>query len=540
MNREPTAVVPAPGTVVAGGPGCTLGPATPLSAPAELASEAAWWRGAVGPATGCAFPPGPGGVVLRVDAALPPEGYALRVTGAGVDLAGGAPAGVFRGLQTLRQLLPAAALRRAPIAPGPWELTGVEITDAPRFRWRGVLLDVARHFLPVADVLRFVDLIAFHKLNVLHLHLTDDQGWRLPVPGRPRLTSVGAWRASSALGDWRHGRDDGRPHGGFYRADDLREIVAYAAQRHVTVVPEVDLPGHMQAAIAAYPELGNGAADPRVRTTWGIATQVLNVSDVALDFCREVLDEVCAIFPGEYVGIGGDECPKDEWRASAAAQARMRALGLPDEDALQSWFVGRMAAHLASRGRRVYGWDEILEGGAPPGATIAAWRGDGPAILAAQRGHDVVTCPDTSVYLDYRQSALPGEPTPVGTELSLSTVYAFSPVPAALPPELAPRIIGAQANVWTEHMESARRIDYMAFPRLCAFAEVVWGTAGALPDFLDRLGPHLARLDALGVEYRPVDGPHPWHARPDAPGRPRTLAERAGEVAGMTANIVDQ
>ncbi|GAA0809475.1 beta-N-acetylhexosaminidase [Spirilliplanes yamanashiensis] len=530
--------VPAPVSAVSGGPGFVLRPDTPLSAAPGCEREAAWWRRTVGPATGCAFPPGAGGVTLRLDPGRPHEGYALRVGPSGVDLAGGSPAGVFRGLQTLRQLLPPAALRRAAVAAGPWPLPGVRIADAPRFAWRGVLLDVARHFLPPADVLRFVDLAAFHQLNVLHLHLTDDQGWRLPVPGWPRLTTVGAWRASSSLGDWRHGRDDGRPHGGAYSEDDLREIVAYAAERHITVVPEVDLPGHMQAAIAAYPELGNGlAADPRVRTAWGIATQVLNVSDTALGFCRDVLDQVCALFPGDYVGIGGDECPKDEWRASPAAQERMRALGLPDEDALQSWFLGRVAEHLASRGRRVYGWDEILEGGAPPGATVAAWRGPGPAVLAARAGHDVVACPDTAVYLDYRQSADPGEPTPVGTELTLADVYAFDPVPPGLPPELTPRVIGAQANVWTEHMESARRIDYMAFPRLCAFAEVAWGTGGDYAGFAARLGAHLARLDALGVEYRPLDGPRPWHARPDAPGRPRSRAERLAEVAEMTANL---
>jgi hexosaminidase len=295
----------------------------------------------------------------------------------------------------------------------------------------------------------------------------------------------------------------------------------------------------MQAAIAAYPELGNGAADPRVRTSWGISTRVLNVSDAALDFCREVLDEVCRLFPGRYVGIGGDECPKDEWLASPAARERMRAEGLADAEALQSWFLHRMADHLAGHGRRVYGWDEILEGGAPPGATVAAWRGTAPAVLAARAGHDVVTCPDTAVYLDYRQSEHPDEPTPVGTVLTVADVYAFEPVPAELSGPDAARVVGAQANIWTEHMESARRIDYMAFPRLCAFAETVWsGPERDLAGFERRLADHLPRLAALGVEYRPPDGPRPWHARPFAPGRPRAAGDRAAEVAALTANLL--
>jgi hexosaminidase len=478
----------------------------------------------------------PDGVHSRVDASLTPEGYVLTVDADGIKIRGGSPAGIHYAVQTLWQLLPAAALRRAPIAGGPPLLPAVRIEDAPRFGWRGVLLDVARHFMPVADVLRFVDLAAFHKLNVLHLHLTDDQGWRVEVPGRPRLTTVGAWRPRTMLGARYHDRHDNRPHGGFYTTEDLREIVAYAAQRHVTVLPEIDMPGHMQAAIAAYPELGNGFAGG-VRTSWGISPHVLNVTDQALDFCREVLDHICAIFPAELIGIGGDECPAQEW-VTPAARARIAAEGLAGPHELQAWFTARLAEHLAGHGRRVYGWDEILAGGAPAGATIAAWRGVQPAILAARAGHDVVSCPDTSVYLDYRQSDDPGEPTPVGTLLTLADVYAFDPVPAGLTPAEAGRIIGGQANVWTEHLESARRVDYQTYPRLCAFAEAVWGPADRdYADFTDRLGPHLERLDALGVNYRPLSGPRPWDARPDAPGHPRALAERLAEVHEMTADL---
>ncbi|NJP35395.1 beta-N-acetylhexosaminidase [Micromonospora thermarum] len=512
---------------------------TGLAAPPELDQVVAGLRAALGPSTGCWLPPQADAAVrLRLDPVLPGEAYRLSVTPDGVDLAGGSPAGVFYGTQTLRQLLPPSALRRARVGDGQWELPCVGITDAPRFAWRGCLLDVARHFLPKADVLRFVDLLALHKFNVLHLHLTDDQGWRLACDKYPWLTEVGAWRAESMRGSRQHGAYDARPHGGFYTPDDIREIVAYAADRHVTVVPEVDLPGHTQAAIAAYPWLGNGAEELPVWTGWGCSTHVLNVSDAALRFCRDVLDEVCELFPSRYVSIGGDECPKAEWRATAQAQARMRELGLPDEDALQSWFVGQLAAHLAGRGRRVYGWDEIMEGGAPAGATVAAWRGPHTTTLAACAGLDVVACPDMWAYLDYRQSEQEDEPIPVGTVLSTMDVYRFEPVPEGLTATEAARVIGVQCTVWTEHMDSARAVDYMVFPRLCAFAEVAWGTRERDPaDFRDRLRTHLARLDALGVEYRPESGPRPWQTRPDAKGWPRTAADRRAQLAALTANL---
>ena len=539
-----------------------LRPGTVLSAPAMLAAEAAWLRATLGPPTGCLLPPGPvggaavvpgpvggGAVVLGLEESLGAEAYRLVVTPATVTVTGGDPAGVHYGLQTLRQLLPPAALRRAPVGTGPWEIPAVEITDAPRFRWRGCMLDVARHFMPVAGVLRMIDLIAVHKLNVLHLHLTDDQGWRLEIPGHPRLTEVGGWRPRSMRGSKKHEEYDDRPHGGYYTADDIREIVAHAAARHVTVVPEIDLPGHVQAALAAYPHLGNGPR-PAVREAWGISAHTLNVSGEALDFCRTVLDTVCDLFPSPVIGIGGDECDRDEWRSSPAAVARARQLGI-DPDDLQSWFVAQLAAMLAARGRRPYGWDEILEGGAPAGALVAAWRGPEAATFAANAGHDVVSCPDMHVYLDYRQSDDPAEPTPVGTRLTVDDVYAFDPVPPGVTDP--GRIIGAQANIWTEHMPDARAVDYMAFPRLCAFAEVVWSTAREpVPtpqdhgdpagrdhgDFARRLAAHYPRLDALGVEYRRPEGPRPWQSRPWARGNPLSHQERREIIAGLTARLL--
>ncbi|MEV6489670.1 beta-N-acetylhexosaminidase, partial [Actinoplanes sp. NPDC051633] len=351
----------------------------PLSAEPALSSVAAWLLGVLQPVgaalrTEPAPLPGSAGIRLAVEPSMTEEGYRLTVDGDGVRVVGGSPAGVFYGLQTLRQLLPPTALRRARVDSGRLTVPWVEVRDEPRFAWRGVLLDVARHFLPVSDVLRFLDLMAFHKLNVLQLHLTDDQGWRFEVPGWPRLTEVGAWRSRSMLGSSSHNRFDQRPHGGFYSADDLREIVAYAADRHVTVVPEVDLPGHMQAAIAAYPQLGNGAT-PAVRAAWGISPHLLNVSETALRFGREVLDQVCSIFPSPVIGIGGDECPPGEWAASPAVRAFREQHGLADERAVHGWWIAQMAAHLRGLGRRALGWDEILDGGAPPDAIVAAWRG---------------------------------------------------------------------------------------------------------------------------------------------------------------------
>ncbi|HWG99307.1 MAG TPA: beta-N-acetylhexosaminidase [Pilimelia sp.] len=541
MSDPYRSLLPRPGRARPGAGGFRLAPDTTLAAGPDLAAVAGWLRGVLGPATGCWLPPadpgGPAGVVLAVDPALPPEGYRLVVAPGGVRLHGGDPAGVRHGAETLRQLLPPAAYRRAAVAAGPWTLPAGVVDDAPAFRWRGCLLDVARHFLPVADVLRFVDLLAAHKLNVLHLHLTDDQGWRLPVPGYPRLTEVGGWRAQSMLGSRQHGRYDGRPHGGHYTAEDLREIVAYAAARQVTVVPEVDLPGHAQAAIAAYPRLGNGAR-PAVATGWGISPHVLNVDDATLDFCRAVLDEVCALFPGRYVGIGGDECQPDEWRESPAARARAAALGLADAAALGGWFVRQLADHLRARGRRAYAWDDVLADGAPDDVLVAAWRGPAVTAAAARAGHAVVACPDTSTYLDYRQSEDPGEPTPVGTLLTLADVYAFDPVPPGLAPAAAARVLGGQCNVWTEHIDGPRALDYQAFPRLCAFAEAVW-TSGPrdVAEFAARLPAHLARLDALGVEYRRPSGPQPWQTRPDAPGWPRSRTDREAELSRLTAAI---
>ncbi|MBR7838616.1 family 20 glycosylhydrolase, partial [Actinospica durhamensis] len=331
---------------------------------------------------------------------------------------------------------------------------------------------------------------------------------------------------------WLRRSDHARPHGGYYTQDDLREIVAYAAARHITVVPEIDIPGHSRAAIAAYPELGNVdvvSNPPTPFTDWGISPDVLNVEDATLRFYEHVLEEVLELFPSAFVHIGGDECPKGQWRASARAQERIRREGLADEDELQSWFIRHFDRWLAERGRRLIGWDEILEGGLAPGAAVASWRGYEGGIAAARAGHDVVMCPEQHVYLDHRESEHPDEPIPVGIARTLEDVYRFEPLPPELraEPDAARHVLGTQAQVWTEFMDSVRSVDYHVFPRLCAFAEVAWSALPLDPaardfaDFSTRMATHLTRLDALGVEYRPADGPLPWQRRPGVRGRPR-------------------
>ncbi|MGN9794059.1 beta-N-acetylhexosaminidase [Streptomyces sp. OZ13] len=518
--------------------GFVLDESTVVDAGPGTEAAARWLRRTVGAATGLPLASGAGDdgetIRLRVDTAdaghLGPEGYKLYVNGDDITVHGGGAAGVFWGVQTLRQLLGPETYRKAPVAAGRrWEVPGAFIEDAPRFSWRGLMLDVSRHFMPKEGVLRYLDLLAAHKLNVFHFHLTDDQGWRIEIKRHPRLTEVGAWRSRTKYGHRASPLWDEAPHGGYYTQDDIREIVAYAAERHITVVPEIDIPGHSQAAIAAYPELGNtdviDTASLTVWDNWGINPNVLAPTDTTLRFYEGVLEEVLGLFPSTFVHIGGDECPKDQWKASAAAQARIKEQGLADEDELQSWFVRHFDRWLTDRGRRLIGWDEILEGGLAPGAAVSSWRGYRGGIAAAEAGHDVVMCPEQQVYLDHRQAAGDDEPMPIGYVRTLEDVYRFEPVPPALAPEAARHVLGTQANVWTEVMQDSARVDYQVFPRLAAFAEVAWSTLPPseerdFADFERRMTAHYARFDALGVHYRPPGGPLPWQRRPGVAGRP--------------------
>jgi hexosaminidase len=443
------------------------------------------------------------GFDLRLDPSLNTlgkEGYLLEVTPGQVTMRAAQAAGLFYAVQTLRQI--------APIG-GELTIPCLQIEDQPRFAWRGAMLDVCRHFVPLNGVFRFIDLLARHKMNSFHWHLTEDQGWRIEILRYPRLTEVGGWRRETLVGHYdenvSHARYDGVPHGGYYTQAEIKRVVAYAAARHITVVPEIEMPGHAQAAIAAYPELGNTGTPIEVSRTWGVHFDVYNAEESTLRFMQNVLDEVLDLFPSEFIHIGGDECPKKQWHESTVAQARMRALDLKNEEELQSYFIRRMDAFLFARGRRLIGWDEILEGGLAPRAAVMSWRGEEGGITAANAGHDVVMAPTTYTYLDYNQTTDPkSEPLAIGGFLPLETVYGYDPIPAAIPADKAHHVLGAQGQLWSEYIATQDTLDTMAFPRLCALAEVVW-TPKERKDyagFLARLeGGHLARLDALGVKY---------------------------------------
>lgn len=521
--------------------GFVLDQATVVDAPAGTEGIARLLRATLGAATGLPLAPGRGdagrAVRLRIEPGaadeLGPEGYRLAVDADAVTLRAATPAGLHWGVQTLRQLLGPEAYRHAPVDPDRvWTVPSCTIEDRPRFGWRGLMLDVARHFMPKTDVLRYLDLLAAHKLNVFHFHLSDDQGWRVEIKRYPRLTEVGSWRSRTKHGHRASELWDDTPHGGYYTQDDIREIVAYAAARHIRVVPEIDIPGHSQAAITAYPELGNtdvvDTSALSVWDDWGVAQNVLAPTEGVLRFYEGVFEELLELFPAAtspFIHVGGDECPKVQWKQSPAAQARIKELGLADEDELQSWFIRHFDSWLTARGRRLIGWDEILEGGLADGAAVSSWRGYGGGIAAAEAGHDVVMCPEQQVYLDHRQDGGPDEPMPIGYVRTLEDVYRFEPVPPGLSDEAARHILGTQANAWTEVMQNRGRVDYQVFPRLAAFAEVAWSALPASEDrdfagFERRMATHYARLDALGVDYRPPGGPLPWQRRPGILGRP--------------------
>ncbi len=451
----------------------------------------------VRPLTGTA---GPGGVIFQLDpdADPRPESYQIQVDPRDIRVRARTPAGLFYGAVTLWQLCtPQAGMVTVP---------AVRIEDAPRLRWRGLMLDSARHFQSVRFILDYIDWMALHKLNVFSWHLTDDQGWRLQIKKYPRLTSVGAWRVpagAAAAKDIDPATGRPRLYGGFYSQEDVRRIVAHAAARHVMVVPEIDMPGHTSAAIVAYPQLASTPHPPQtVPADWGIYPDLLNVDDSTFRFAEDVLDEVMALFPAPYVHAGGDEAVKDQWRANPAVQARMRELGLPDAEALQGYFTRRLARYLHDHGRTLVGWDEILAGDVPADAVVMSWRGVQGAISAAAAGHDVVLSPDPTLYFDHRQGSSPAEPPGRGTLLTLEDVYHFDPLPGTLATD-ARHVLGIQANLWTEHVRTEERAAYMSFPRAAAVAEVAWSPAAALDyaDFRARIGPQLERYRALRIPH---------------------------------------
>lgn len=408
--------------------------------------------------------------------ALGPEGYRLEVSSERVLLGAATPAGPFYAVQSLRQLLPPTIFSPATVPDTTWTIPGVVIEDRPRFAWRGAMLDCAQHFWPVPYIKKFLDILALHKISVFHWHRTDDQGWRLEVNKYPRLTEVGAWREKTLVG---HNNDEPRRfdetrYGGFYSQNDVREIVAYAAERFITVIPEIELPGHATAAIAAYPELGNGGV-PEVQGVWGIHEWLFNPQESTLTFLKDVFAEVIELFPSPFVHVGGDEARKREWQESEAVQAHIKELGLKDEDELQSYFIQTIDHFLSGHGRRLVGWDEILEDGLAEGATVMSWRGEAGGIEATKAGHDVVMVSKTHTYLDYYQSEdQANEPLAIHGLIPLETAYYYDPIPESLNSSEAIRVLGSQAQLWTEYISKAEKLEYIAFPRLTALSEVFW------------------------------------------------------------------
>ncbi len=515
------AIIPRPVSVTVGQGHFTISDRTAIWTDSASAPLGQQLRDYLRPATGFDLPvrsgsPGAGAIVVRRDPALArlgAEGYRLEVQPGQVTISGSADAGLFYGIQSLRQLLPAAIFREAAVAGAAWTIPAVVIEDYPRFKWRGAHLDVSRHFMPREFVKKYIDLLALHKMNSFHWHLTEDQGWRIEIRKYPRLTEVGGWRNETLVGrftsDPARRVFDGQRHGGYYTQEDIREIVAYAAVRHVNIVPEIEMPGHAQAAISAYPGLGNTGRQVPVMTIWGVSENILNPEESTIRFMQDVLAEVLELFPGPYIHIGGDEAPKTQWKNSPRAQARMRELGLRDEDELQSWFIRRMDTFLTERGRRLVGWDEILEGGLAPNATVMSWRGISGGIAAARAGHDVVMAPGSHTYFDHYQSQVrEREPIAIGGFTPVEKVYGFDPVPDSLEPKYRQHVLGAQGQVWTEYIKTPKHVEYMAFPRISALAEVLWTPVErkSYPDFSRRLPAHLDRLRALDVNYRP-EGP---------------------------------
>ncbi|MBN0048561.1 beta-N-acetylhexosaminidase [Streptomyces actuosus] len=463
-------------------------------------------RSLLSPATGLPLRHAEDGtVVLALDPALTglgSEGYGLTIGPQSVLLRAAHIGGLLHGVQTIRQLLPVRALAPTPQPGVHWSVPCTEITDAPRHPWRGAMLDVARHFQPVAYLRRYVDLLALHKINVFHLHLTDDQGWRMPVAAYPKLTEIGGHRAQSAT-DATGDRYDGTEHAGSYTRAELTALVEYAAARGVTVMPEIEMPGHVRAALAAYPHLGN---DPgrtlEVWPRWGVCDTVLGVHEDVLDFCRTVLEEVMDVFPSPYVHIGGDECPLTEWEHSPDATARVRAEGLSGPAALRGWFLGRVGKFLTGNGRRPVGWAETGTE-LPEDFVVMAWRDPTHALAAAHRGQDVVNAHYRATYLDYPQSADRQEPrTQSGAVVSLRDVHGDDTIPAGTSEDAAARVLGTQTQLWTEYAATPERLEYLTFPRLCALAERGWSGPTAWEDFRSRLRRHTARLDALEVRHR--------------------------------------
>lgn len=445
-------------------------------------------------------------IVLTIDKTIAnAEGYKLDADAKQIRIAGASAAGVFYGIQTLRKSLPLVNGKASKVS-----IPAVHIADAPRFAYRGTHLDVSRHFVTADSVRQFIDMLALHNINRFHWHLTDDQGWRIEIKKYPLLTQIGSKRAQTVIGH-NSGKYDGKPYSGFYTQKQIRDIVKYAADRYITIVPEIDLPGHMQAALAAYPDMGCTGGPYEVWQKWGVSDNVLCAgNDKTLTFIDNVLKEITQLFPSKYIHVGGDECPKTQWQKCPKCQARIKALNLEAKDGhsaeerLQSYIITHASNYLKSLGRNTIGWDEILEGGLAEGATVMSWRGESGGIAAAKQHHDVVMTPNSYLYFDYYQSLdKDNEPLAIGGYLPLETVYSYEPMPKELTADEARHIIGVQANIWTEYMPTFKQMQYMALPRMAALSEVQWSQP-ALKDytsFTNRLIEFTHLYDRLGYNY---------------------------------------
>lgn len=435
------------------------------------------------------------------------EAYSINVSSDGILVQAVAPEGIYRATRTLLKSVGTEKTSSV-------EFPSAEVSDWPRFGYRGLMLDVSRHFSDVEMVKRTIDMLALHQLNMFHWHLTDDQGWRIEIKSHPELTEVGAWRDDTVVGRYLGGMDyptDGKRHGGFYTQEQIREIVAYAKERYIEIIPEIDLPGHTSAVLAAYPQLGCEDKEYKVANRWGVIRDVLCAGNPAsLNLFKDIMDEVCELFPGKYIHLGGDECVKERWKACPKCQRKIRELGLKDgsryskEDYLQSWFMGEVASFVQSKGKRVIGWDEILEGVPMDDSVIMSWRGTEGGITAARMGHDVVMTPTSDMYFDQSQTlASQLEEIPVGGFINVMKVYSYEPLPASLTPEQQKHILGCQANVWCEYMPEERIRQYQMLPRLAALSEVQWTMPERknYKDFLKRLPKMLSIYDHYGYNY---------------------------------------
>lgn len=446
--------------------------------------------------------------LVEKDTLIPSEGYSLNITEEYIEIRARDAGGAFYAMQTIRQLLPAAFEEGTAINQTPISLPLLRIEDAPKFPYRGMHLDVGRHFFKKEFIKKYIGYLAMLKMNYFHWHLTEDQGWRIEIKKYPKLTSHAAYREETLKGHYNKTPQefDGQRYGGFYTQEDIKEIVAYAQSLNITIIPEIEMPGHAQAAISAYPELGCTGLPVPVATKWGVFEEVYCPKEETFNFLKNVLSEVTALFPGPYIHIGGDEAPKSHWENCSHCQSLIKKLGLENEHELQSYFITRIEAFLNEKGKKIIGWDEILEGGLAPNATVMSWRGTQGGIEAAKEKHPVIMTPTSYCYFDYYQSEDPDEPLAIGGFLPLEKVYGFNPIPEGLSEEASSYILGAQGNVWTEYMPSEKQVEYMVFPRILALSEVVWtgptkDPENSYSEFASRVENYHQRLDALGINY---------------------------------------